>query len=90
LSGSALVKRKDGGNESESAILEIPEVRQRVSPLSVAEYHRLGEDSESGRRTELIGGMVIDQEMRVFGANDTIECGRIPDGRICLAQSRRC
>jgi hypothetical protein len=37
-----------------SAILEIPEVRQRVSPLSVEEYHRLGQCNQHGRRTELI------------------------------------
>jgi hypothetical protein len=32
-----------------AAILEIPEVRQRVSPLSVADYHRLGEFNKGGR-----------------------------------------
>ncbi|MEO8353886.1 MAG: Uma2 family endonuclease [Chthoniobacteraceae bacterium] len=42
-------------------ILEIPEVRQRVSPLSVEEYHRLGEFNENGRRTELIRGIVIEK-----------------------------
>jgi|GEM_PF-1784418 len=41
-----------------TAILEIPEVRQRVSPLSVEEYHRLDEFNENGRRTELIRGIV--------------------------------
>ncbi len=41
------------------AILEIPEVRQRVSPLSVEDYHRLGEFNENGRRTELIRGIII-------------------------------
>ncbi len=41
------------------AILEIPEVRQRVSPLTVEEYHRLDEFNEHGRRTELIRGIVI-------------------------------
>jgi Uma2 family endonuclease len=41
------------------AILEIPEVRQRVSALSVEEYHRLAEFNERGRRTELIRGIVI-------------------------------
>ncbi len=41
------------------AILEIPEVRQRVSPLSVEEYHRLSEFNDAGRRTELIRGIVI-------------------------------
>ena len=44
-----------------SAILEIPEVRRRLSPLSVEEYHRLGEYNENGRRTELIRGFVIEK-----------------------------
>jgi len=43
------------------AILEIPEVRRRVSPLTVEEYHRLGEFNENGRRTELIRGVVIEK-----------------------------
>lgn len=43
------------------AILEIPEVRQRVSPLSVEEYHRLDEFNEHGRRTELIRGIAIEK-----------------------------
>jgi Uma2 family endonuclease len=44
-----------------TAILEIPEVRQRVSPLSVEDYHRLGEHNDNGRRTELIRGIVIEK-----------------------------
>ena len=44
-----------------AAILEIPEVRNRLSPLSVEEYHRLGEYNENGRRTELIRGFVIEK-----------------------------
>ena len=44
-----------------SAILEIPEVRQRVSRLSVGEYHRLDEFNGHGRRTELIRGIVIEK-----------------------------
>lgn len=44
-----------------SPILDIPEVRQRVSPLSVLEYHRLGEFNENGRRTELIRGILIEK-----------------------------
>src|SRR5882672_1589954 len=43
------------------AILEIPEVRQRVSPLSVEEYHRLDEFNENGHRTELIRGILIEK-----------------------------
>src|SRR5437762_13328690 len=42
-------------------ILEIPEVRRRVSPLSVEEYHRLAEFNEDGRRTELIRGIIIEK-----------------------------
>lgn len=44
-----------------TAILEIPEVRRRVSPLSVEEYHRLDEFNERGRRTELIRGILIEK-----------------------------
>ena len=44
-----------------AAILEIPEVRRRVSPLTVEEYHRLDEFNENGRRTELIRGFVIEK-----------------------------
>jgi len=43
------------------AILEIPEVRQRVSPLTLEEYHRLDEFNEHGRRTELIRGIIIER-----------------------------
>ncbi len=43
------------------AILEIAEVRERLSPLSVEEYHRLDEYNERGRRTELIRGIVIEK-----------------------------
>ena len=44
-----------------AAILEIPEVRERVSRLSVEDYHRLGEYNERDRRTELIRGIVIEK-----------------------------
>jgi len=33
-----------------SVLLEMPEVRQRLSRLSVEEYHRLGEFNGKGRR----------------------------------------
>ena len=45
-----------------SAILEIREVRQRVSRLSVEEYHRLDKFNNNGCRTELIRGVVIFQD----------------------------
>lgn len=44
-----------------AAILDIPEVRQRISRLSVEEYHRLDEFNENGRRTELIRGIVMEK-----------------------------
>ena len=44
-----------------TAILEIPEVRKRVSPLSVQDYHRLSEYNRDGKRTELIRGIVIEK-----------------------------
>ncbi len=44
-----------------AAILEIPEVLQRISRLSVEEYHRLDEFNEHGRRTELVRGLVIEK-----------------------------
>lgn len=42
-----------------SGLLDIPEVRQRISRLTVADYHRLGEFNTHGRRTELIRGIVV-------------------------------
>ena len=69
-----------------AAILEIPEVRQRVSPLSVEEYHRLDEFNENGRRTELIRGIVI-EKMSKFPLHRTIASllyrlllGLLPEG----------
>ncbi len=59
-----------------TAIPEIPEVRQRVSPLSVEEYHRLGEFNENGRRTELIRSILI----------PVIECGSVPGVRLPLSK----
>lgn len=44
-----------------AAILDLPEVRQRVSRLTVEEYHRLDEFNEKGRRTELIRGILIEK-----------------------------
>ncbi len=47
-----------------TAILEIPEVRRRVSLLSVEEYHRLGEFNENGRRTELTRGFILQRRSK--------------------------
>ena len=43
------------------SILELPEVRSRVSAISVDSYHRMGEFNDQGRRTELIRGIVIEK-----------------------------
>ena len=42
-------------------MLEIPEVRARVSALTVEEYHQLSEFNENGRRAELIRGVIIEK-----------------------------
>jgi Uma2 family endonuclease len=44
-----------------TAILDLPGVRQRVSRLSVKEYHRLDEFNENGKRTEFIRGIVFEK-----------------------------
>jgi Uma2 family endonuclease len=44
-----------------NAILELPEVRARVSRMSVADYHLTPERNENGKRTELIRGIVIEK-----------------------------
>jgi Uma2 family endonuclease len=43
------------------AILDLPGARQRVSRLSVEEYHRLDEFNENGKRTEFIRGIVFEK-----------------------------
>ena len=44
-----------------TALLEIPEFRRRVSPVTVEQYHTFPERNENGRRTELIRGIVIEK-----------------------------
>lgn len=44
-----------------SAILDLLEVRQCVSPLSVEDYHPLGEYDRHGKRTKLIRGILIEK-----------------------------
>jgi Uma2 family endonuclease len=65
LTRLAVEARRNGGDclgfTGMAAILEIPEVRQRLSRLSVEEYHRLDEYNERGRRTELIRGLIIEK-----------------------------
>ena len=43
------------------SVLDEPAFRQRLSRLSVKEYHQLGEYNENGKRTELIRGIVIEK-----------------------------
>lgn len=42
-------------------ILDLPEVRARVSRMSVARYHQTPEFNENGKRTELIRGIVFEK-----------------------------
>ena len=44
-----------------SLMLDIPEVRARISPVDVAQYHQFPEFNANGRRTELIRGIVIEK-----------------------------
>ena len=44
-----------------TALLDIPEFRNRLSSFSVEEYHRLSEYNENGHRTELIRGFIIEK-----------------------------
>lgn len=44
-----------------SVMLDIPEVRARISPVEVAQYHQFPEFNAHGRRTELIHGVVIEK-----------------------------
>jgi Uma2 family endonuclease len=61
-SGSALLFISGSATlQAMTALLDMPEIRERVSPLSVAEYHQLGEFNENGRRTELIRGILIEK-----------------------------
>ena len=47
-----------------TALLEIPEFRRRVSPVTVEQYHQFPEFNENGRRTELIRNIVIEKRSR--------------------------
>jgi len=42
-------------------MLEIPEVRARVSAVTVSQYQQFPEFNENGRRTELIRGIVVEK-----------------------------
>ena len=42
-------------------MLEIPEVRARISPVTVEQYHQFPEFNGNGRRTELVHGVVIEK-----------------------------
>lgn len=44
-----------------TALLDIPEFRRRVSPVTVEQYHQFPEINENGRRTELIRNIVIEK-----------------------------
>src|SRR6218665_2056605 len=49
------------GMTAAAQILEIPEVRARISPVTVEQYHQFPELNTNGRRTELIRGIVVEK-----------------------------
>ena len=63
-------------------------ISAHVSPLSVEDYHRLGEYNQNGRRTELIRGILIEKMSRLLGFADAeiIEalCYHLRDMRVTL------
>jgi Uma2 family endonuclease len=44
-----------------SLMLDIPEVRARISPVTVEQYRQFPELNANGRRTELIRGIIIEK-----------------------------
>jgi Uma2 family endonuclease len=46
---------------SASVLLENAEIRARVAPVTVEQYHRFPEFEEGGKRTELIRGILIEK-----------------------------
>jgi Uma2 family endonuclease len=43
------------------SVLEIPAIRRRVPPISVEDYHRMGELGLVDQRTELIRGVIVEK-----------------------------
>lgn len=46
---------------SASVMLENAEIRARVAPVTVEQYHRFPEFEDGGKRTELIRGILIEK-----------------------------
>src|SRR4051812_12174477 len=46
---------------SAADLLDLPEVRRQVSPITVAQYHQFPEFNQNGRRTELVRGVVLEK-----------------------------
>jgi hypothetical protein len=83
-----------------SVLLEMPEVRQRLSRLTVEEYHRLGEFNGKGRRTELMIVLCPDRrvevyrqpengryrETRLYGPGDLLACASVPTVQIHVSE----
>jgi len=56
-----------------NAILEVPSIRDRVSRVTVEEYHLQPERNANGRRMELIRGIVVEK------------CRKLPPRHDCVA-----
>ena len=48
-------------NAAATLLEEVPSLRRQISPVSVVEYHLMGELNENGKRTELIRGVIIEK-----------------------------
>ena len=48
-------------NAAAMLLEQVPAMRRQVSPVSVEEYHTMGEFNVNGRRTELIRGVIIEK-----------------------------
>lgn len=52
------------GMSSAAVMLENAEIRARVAPVTVEQYHRFPEFEEGGKRTELIRGILIEKRSK--------------------------
>ena len=49
-----------------TSILDVPEIRARVHPLTVAEFRALAEDQPGYEHAELIRGIIVEKEMKTI------------------------
>src|SRR6266853_567415 len=52
-----------------TTLLDLPTVRERIKPVSVADYHRLTD----GQPTELLRGMILEKMSKTPWHQDTVD-----------------